>query len=223
MDILYIYHKSPNNDLELMYSLRSLSHIRDLGRVFVCGYLPRFVKNVIYIPCDDIGYPAINHWWKVTQAIKNSDIGENFVLMYDDIFFLKDTTLGTFPNYHRGILGEVKVGTPLYQETLCKTKKWLLKHELPILDYSLHLPFTYNRGNFLMLEEIFKPLIREQSPLAPRSIYGNMFVNDSPLRDDFKMRNISDSIPDRECFSVSDSCFPQNLLDTLYPLKGDFE
>lgn len=224
MDILYIKgNQSPNKDLELLYSLRSLSKVTDLDRVFICGKTPSFVRNVISIPCEDIGYPMVNHWWKVTTAIQNSDISENFALMYDDIFFLKETTLEGYFCYHRGDLGDFDTGTPLYQESLSKTKKWLLKNKLPILDYELHIPFIYNRENFMWLYPIYENQIQDHSPLAVRSIYGNLFIKNSPQRNDFKMRNLSDTIPDRECFSCSDSSFPFLLLDTLYPTKGDYE
>lgn len=218
MDILYITKHSPNNDLELLYSLRSLK-FTSVDRVFISGFKPRFVKNVIHIPCDDISYPAVNHWWKVTTAIKNSDISENFLLMYDDIFFLKETPISEFPSYHRGVLGDFATGTQLYQENLSRTKKWLLERKLPILDYSLHLPIIYNRDNFLKLEPIFKDKI----PFAVRSLYGNMFVKDSPQRDDFKLRRITDKIPDVECFSSSDEVFPYRFLNEKFPNKGDFE
>ena len=88
IDILYIKGaKSPNNDDELRYSLRSLKFVRDKGRVFITGNRPDFVQNIIHIPCDDIGCRMINHWWKVTQTILQTDISDDFVLMYDDIFF----------------------------------------------------------------------------------------------------------------------------------------
>ena len=224
MDVLYIKGiTSPNSDLELKYSLRSLSHVKDLGKVYICGQMPHFVTNVKFIPCDDIGYPAINHWWKVSNGIKNSKIGDNFILMYDDIFLLKDICLETYPQYHRGELDEFKTGTPLYRESLRKAKKWLLERGYPTKDYGLHIPFTYNRENFLKLDPIYENIKDDKSAPAPRSIYGNMFVTDSPQRDDFKMRRKSDIIPDVECFSCSDDAFPFQYLDNLFPNKGDFE
>ena len=224
IDILYIKGiTSPNSDLEIKYSLRSLCHVKDLGRVFISGIKPSFVTNVTHIPCYDIGYPMVNHWWKVSQAIKNSDISENFVLMYDDIFFLKDICLESYPSYYRGNLGDFETGTLTYQESLSKTKKWLLEHDMDILDYELHVPFIYNRENFLILDKIYEPQISERSPLAVRSMYGNIFGYTAIQRDDFKMRKKTDKIPDRECFSCSDEAFPFKFLDNLFPEKGDFE
>lgn len=224
MDILYIKGVcSPNSDLELKYSLRSLCHVKDLGDVYICGRKPSFVTNVKFIPCDDIGYPAINHWWKVTNGIKNSKIGDNFILMYDDIFFIKDVTLSEYPQFHRGFLGDFHTGSPLYRDSLMKAKKWLENRGFPTRDYGLHIPFTYNRENFLKLYDIYDGIRTDRSAPAPRSIYGNMFVADSPQRDDFKMRKKTDIIPDVECFSCSDEAFPFQFLDNLFPNKGDFE
>lgn len=95
IDVLYIKGKQSNNyDSELKYSLRSLDVcVSDIGRVFITGECPNFVdkSKVVFTPENDIGCPMINHWWKVSQTIKQTDISDNFALMYDDIFFVAFT------------------------------------------------------------------------------------------------------------------------------------
>ena len=226
VDILYIKgRESPNKDLELLYSLRSLKHVKDLGRVFVTGKRPHFVQNVIHTPCDDIGCKTINHWWKVTQTILNTDIGDNFVLMYDDIFFLKDVYLENYPYYNRGQLSEHNTGTQAYMDNLREAQKVLKRLGKPTLDYTLHIPCIYNRENFLKLREIYEPYISKSAAPSVRCIYGNLFVGDSPYREDLKLRTKSDKLRDEDCFSISDEMFVnvKGLLDERFGEKCKYE
>lgn len=226
IDVLYIKGSvSPNNDEELRYSLRSLSCVKDLGRVFITGECPNFVKNVIHTPEKDIGCRMINHWWKVHQTILKTDISEDFVLMYDDIFFTKEITLSDYPAYNRGILGTHNTGTPLYRKNLQEAWQWLYDKGHARKDFELHCPIIYNRKNFLSLENIYKNYIKKETAPAVRSIYGNLFIKESPFREDLKLREKESNIGDKECFSTSDSSFKYVLswLKQQYPEPCKYE
>ena len=130
IDILYIISDkmSKNYDIELQCSLRTLhKYVPDVHRVFITGRLPDFIdkKKVIFTQAEDIGCPMINHWNKVNETIKNTNIGKKFVLMYDDIFFTKTVELTEYPHFQKGKLGECFDGGWEYQKSLKKAKKWL--------------------------------------------------------------------------------------------------
>ena len=225
IDVLYIKGcYSPNNDEELRYSLRSLSKMVDLGRVFITGNCPKFVENVIHTPAKDIGCRMINHWWKVHQTILQTDISDNFVLMYDDIFFTKNVSMGDYPAFNRGILGTHINGTPLYRKNLQEAWQWLYDRGLPRKDFELHIPIIYNRENFLKLEDIYKGYIKKEVAPAVRSVYGNLFVKDSPFREDLKLYQKGDII-DSECISTTDGTFKYALeyLKQEFPNRGKYE
>lgn len=229
IDILYIKGvKSPNEDNELLYSLRSLSkNVKDSGRVFVTGKCPSFVKNIIHTPVDDIGCKMINHWWKVTQTILQTDISDNFVLMYDDIFFLKEIELSKYPFYNMGQLGEHITGTPQYRKNLEEARRWLYNNGYGRIDFELHVPIIYNREKFLKLREIYEPYIDKPVAPAPRSIYGNIYNLPTEYREDLKIRNKSDTltIGDVDCFSTSDEAFKHvlPLLKEKFPERCEYE
>lgn len=227
IDVLYIKGvQSPNKDLELLYSLRSLAkHGKNFNRVFITGKRPSFVKNVIHTPCNDIGCRTINHWWKVTQTILNTDISDNFLLMYDDIFFLKDVNLSEYPFYNRGDLSEHNTGTQSYMDNLREAQKVLKKLGKSTLDYTLHTPCIYNKDNFLKLGEIYQPYMSKSAAPSVRCIYGNLFVGDSPYREDLKLRVKSDKVRDEDCFSISDEMFAnvKDLLDERFSERCEYE
>lgn len=214
IDILYIKGKpSINNDIEMKYSLRSLErYVMDYGRIFITGECPDYIdqKKVVFTPADDIGTPMTNHWWKVFKTIQMTDISDYFVLMYDDIFFTTVTKLSRYIPYQRGMLGEQHTGSAAYRNCLEETKKWLEKNGLPTYDYELHIPFIYNRENFMKMGA--------NEGRAVRSTYGNMFLEPpkhSPYRADIKIRSTDEhpeDIPSKyECFSVSDQAFKYNV------------
>lgn len=214
IDILYIKgKKSINNDIEMKYSLRSLElYVMDYGRIFITGECPEYIdqKKVVFTPADDIGTPMTNHWWKVFKTIQMTDISDYFVLMYDDIFFSGPTYLIDYPPYQRGKLGEQHTGSAAYRNRLEETKKWLEKNGLPTYDFELHIPFIYNRENFMKMGA--------NEGRAVRSTYGNMFIPKTqltPYRADIKIRDMNEKIEDipfpYECFSVSDQAFKYHV------------
>lgn len=231
VDVLYIKgDKSPNDDLEMMYSLRSLEdNVIDCDRVFITGKCPDFIdkSKVVYTPAKDVGAPMMNHWWKVFETILRTDISDDFALMYDDIFFTKTVALKDYPFYKRGVLGEMETGGAIYKVNLMNTRGWLEKHGFYYYDFELHTPCIYNKKKFKMLDNIFLPIVKTQYPISCRSVYGNLYCKDHPYREDVKLRTKYDKVPmDTDCFSVSDEAFKYNTLEYLkgrYNWKGYYE
>lgn len=214
LDVLYIVgNGSVAFNQELQYSLRSLEKFcKGYNRVFITGVCPIFVKksSVIHTPAQDIGCRAINHWWKVNETIKRTDISKRFVLMYDDIFFCKEVDLRFYQWYYRG---ELSADPPknLYQMMMSQTRKFLIEHNAPIKNYACHFPCIYQRDNFLSMESEFEKYKTDKLGLSVRCVYGNFFKNITEFREDIKVRsNISDInslVKTTECFSIADYAF----------------
>ena len=216
IDILYITTPSKNYDMELMASLRTVyKHVQDWARIFITGTCPDFInqKKVIFTPCEnESASKMINHWIKVQKTIDETDIGQNFALMYDDIFFTKDVMLGSYPFYQKGKLGEDKNGGSEYQKSIELTKWWLSRKNLTIYDHELHIPCVYNKTKFSEMKHIFEYQIKEKNPLAIRSTYANLFEINQPYKHDVKIRTVDDiintEIMGQECISTTDGTFP---------------
>jgi len=236
IDILYIKGKpSDNQDEEMKYSLRTLQrHVLDAGRVFITGQCPDFInqEEVIFTPVEDIGAPMINHWWKVDQTIRKTDISQNFVLMYDDIFFVKDVKLSKYPLYNKGFLWEIQTGGPVYQQSLRNANEWLYENYKTGYDFELHIPFIYNKTKFKRLREVFEKIRGEYPGMAVRSVYGNLYQPDDKriYRRDIKIRLPNEwpqeVIGNADCFSVSDFAFQfrtKQYLEENYKERSKYE
>ena len=223
IDVLYIKGEpSSNNDLEMLYSLRTLErHVKDLGTVFITGQCPEFIDQgkVKFLPIRDIGSPMINHWWKVHETIMMTKISKNFALMYDDIFFIADTKLTKYPFYQKGFLHQQTDGGEVYQESLRNAAEWLICRGKTIYNHELHVPCIYNGPKFIRMAEIYSKKVHEFPGMAVRSVYANLFEFNHPYRKDIKFRTQHDKVEDiigtTDCFSVSDQIFGVNALPWL--------
>lgn len=238
IDVLYILRDKPssNNDDEIRYSLRSLDKFcPDVTRVFLTGGLPKFIdeRKVVYTPADDIGVPAINHWHKVKETIEQTDISNDFILMNDDFFFVKQTELSKYPLYFRGELIKELDQNSLYKQMLYNTRLCVLNNGgCSFLDFSVHCPIRYNRERFKKLNPIFEEVKAEKPAFSVRSVYGNLFSLDEEriYRKDIKIRRstekVEDVVGEADCFSVSDDVFSCDTLDYLwfnFPNKSRWE
>ena len=219
IDILYILGTgSKFGNEELKYSLRSLeTYVKDYGRVFITGVCPPFInkKSIIHTHEYDIGVPTVNHWWKVTQTIKKTDISDRFVLMYDDIFFVKTVELSNYPFYQKGLLTD-KNGDSIYRRSVTKAAEWLIREECTYYDCELHIPCVYDRVKFMELEPIYEKMRLESIPEEKRG--------------DIKLRSSTETVEgmigDADCFSVSDwvyQCDTQRWLKEHFPNKSRWE
>lgn len=238
IDVVYILKSAPskNFDNEIRYSLRSLDKFcPDVSRVFITGGIPSFIDRdkIIHTPEDDIGVPAVNHWWKVKQTIEQTDISNDFILMNDDFFFVKQRELSKYPLYFRGELINELDQNSLYKQMLYNTRLCVLNNGgYSFLDFSVHCPIRYNREQFLKLNPIFEEVKTEKPAFSVRSVYGNLFALDEEriFRKDIKIRRstekVEDVVGEADCFSVSDDVFECDTLRWLnenLPNKSKWE
>ena len=224
IDVLYIIgNGSLYGNVELQYSLRSLDKFgKNVGRVFITGECPDFIdrEKVTFLPELDIGCRAINHWWKVDQTFRKTDIGDRALLMYDDIFFCKNVNLAKYPWRWRDILPLTVRPDGQYRRTLYNAGVWLQKRMLPCLNYCLHQPCIYEKEKFLSLSDDFEELKLSDVAMSVRCIYANKFVTEKTEHmDDLKIRayvaDLEKLIADRDCFSIADDCFEGPVEDWL--------
>lgn len=232
MDLLYIVGQgSTENNEELKYSLRSVEKFcKGVDRVFITGVCPNFInkKNVIFTPCDDPYCRNMNHFYKVYNTFITTDISDNCLLMYDDIFFTETVDINKYPWFCCGELP--KNPKNAYEKGLTASYEWLAVRGMPTLNFATHTPCVYNRLLFTGLFSIFNAIKDDPIGMSVRCIYGNQFAdNYEKLKEDVKIRtqsfSLQGSAEKTKCFSTGDFTFnvAKGWLTENFRWKGKYE
>ena len=219
MDILYyIGSGSHHNNQELRYSLRALeAHCQDIGDVWIVGNRPHFLNNnVKYLWMPDSGF-----WWqnafRKTMAAIEAGISENFLLMNDDFFMLKDFSAAEYPYFHRGEIKDVAENK--YQQVICNTRQILQRLGKPFKHYGVHCPMRINGKKYRELAGYYTDT---DNPVSARCLYGNLFCKGRKVQDckSTEMRTSTTG-----CWSSKDWITGEMFaeLDRLFPKPSRWE
>lgn len=231
MDIIYPYIKG---DDEIIYSLRSLVNLPH-DKVFIVGEKPEGIdlKKVCYIPFAQTKTKYKNTTEIVKMMCNNSAVSEDFILMNDDFFILKEIKNPAEElNLYRGNAFNVyehyiqKYGENGYSKGMLETAKLL--QDLGInepLCYELHTPFIFNKSKFLNMFDIKG--VADILALHKRSLYGNLYLKGGTSMKDVKIFAFSDTNIDagQKFVSCSDTAWA-NLkiyLQNLFNSKSKYE
>lgn len=172
MDVVY-FTRNGNNE-ELRYSLRSLKNLT-FDRVWIYGGCPKGIVPDRRVPVAQIGRTK---WDRVkdmyASACRNDQISEDFIMMNDDFFIMKPTTIE--PMFRCSLERHIFTIEHKYHDRpnpytteLRKTLSLLEKLGSPTNSYELHIPFIFNREKLLYL------LNKYPTYHAMRSLYGNYY------------------------------------------------
>lgn len=111
MDILYIVGDgcSKCENFELRMSLRSIEQFGiNVDRIFVAGYCPEWLSDeVIKVPHQQpltkkdmyVGQKHYNIMETMLYVVDNTDIGDEFLISYDDHIYIKTTDFNKYPYF----------------------------------------------------------------------------------------------------------------------------
>lgn len=186
-DIVYTVRNTPeNNSEELRYSLRSL---RNLGHqnVFVVGEKPDWLMNVIFIPVAQDRTKRENVMNNITAAVNNHQVSDDFILMNDDFFIMKE--MQALPNLHFGPMADLiesyenryPEGSD-YIDLMKKQYELLLEQGIKVpISYELHSPMMFNK--YKMVD-----MLNTKGPqYQMRSHYGNIYHIGGEQAEDVKL------------------------------------
>ena len=235
-DVLYILGTGSTwADAELRYSLRSLERFgTGVGRVFLTGADPGFLADAIVNERPDLGSPAQNHVAKVLWTIDHTDISEDFLLCYDDVFFLEPFSVEGYPYYADGaLLPERANSTKVYKNALANAENILRANGKTTKRFGVHCPVIYNRTLFATLRAaVWDLAARMQHGVAVRSVYCNWWdvptvhLSDCKIRTLGSRKELEDRIKGRPCFSIDDSAIAHGVAAWLieqYPTRSRWE
>ena len=143
---------SLHGDAELRYALRSIfRHLKDLGRVWVVGHRPDWLRGVEHIPAVD-SHPSkdVNIIRKLLAACQ-AGVSDRFVFWSDDQAILRPLAFSQLGPYTWGELPAA--GSNRWHRRLAATRQWLQSQGLPTQHCDTHVPIPLERLALLELAE----------------------------------------------------------------------
>lgn len=212
IDIVFPYYNERLSNYEsLKYVLRSIETNLKASNinVWIVGDLPDWLsRQANYIQKERFGEhkrrKSIDSSQKILAAMNDSGIGDNILVMNDDQFFIKPTPIEVFrhPGAHRPWT-EAQLNAWEEGNNWEFTRKKSMLHFLSrspktiAYDYSTHMPYLYNKTNFLTMASKYKidqnhVLPNNIGVYCPEVLYYNEYPYDDPPK------------PALECISIFD-------------------
>lgn len=223
-------------DKELRYALRSVEkHLTGYGDIFIIGYCPPWLQNVIHIPATDgdkIYEKERNIYSKILLACEDKRVSEDFLFMNDDHFLLQDFEAAKFPFYSYGFLSDYLHRVDPYQQTLQNTFDLIGDH----LFFDIHCPILYKKSNFIAMNELSLVDWSKKWGCAIKTLYSYFLSSIDGLRtesfpdlkicDPLSSNKIKELITMRPWFSMDNHAREggiETVLQELYPNKSKYE
>ena len=175
-DVVYIVKEDPRNE-ELRYSIRSVVENFPVRNIWVFGYCPSWLKEIIYVKIPQNGQKWENSKMLFDKIANCESLPDEFVLFNDDFFVVEkvdkveqwyDGLLQDRIDHLRKVFGNHQ---PLYANQLQQVVDRLAEHGITEpKNYAVHKPMLFNRKNMLKSLELTKDL-----PMSLRSFYANYF------------------------------------------------
>lgn len=174
-DVIYIVKEDARNE-ELRYSLRSVCENFPVRNVWIFGYVPLWLKEVI-----GVSIPQTGNKWENSKMLFNyiancKSVPDEFFLFNDDFFVMEKIT--NPKNYYCGKLqdriDELKKkapNNPMYSGNLQKVENRLQEYgRKNNKNYAVHKPMKFNRALLA-----YSLTLTEDLPMSLRSFYGNYY------------------------------------------------
>jgi hypothetical protein len=200
IDVVYkLGNRTKDNDLELRYSLRSLSNFKDLGKVYIVGCKPDWVQNVNFISCQDCfcTNKDANLINKLILATQEPGISQEFLNFSDDQVLLKECTYEDFiiPFYDNSLINwkqDQKLSR--WKTRLKNTVRALSERGLPTNCYETHIPTLINIYNYT--KTVFQYNYPEGQGMCGNTLYFNTIKKEGKIVPDNYLAKIEGALLD---------------------------
>lgn len=227
-DIVYIFgpgSRWQNN--ELRYSLRSVDKNLSHGQVFIVGDKVPWLKNIVHIPARNIygSDKPRNAIYKIHQAVLDSRLAEEFILMNDDFFIIRPWEPVA---YWGGLLYE-KPAKDVYRKADTLTAKLLESLNIKPRNFSVHTPMPMEKTKVIELLERYPYTDKSKPCHSYKSLYGNTFNVKSEPGSNVKAGNLKalEMCKKGSLLSISDSVLKlkefRDWIAELFPEPSKYE
>lgn len=226
--VIPLGNRSTQRNKELRYCLRSIEkHLSGVGNIFIIGECPEWLQNIIHIPFTEDPrnrFRDRNICLKMQEACKDARVSDDFLMVHDDHYLLKDFCAVGFPYYHAGrlVVSDSQYG---------KTKENTINLLGEVLNYDVHCPIVFNKQRFMRSVALadwskWYGYCLKTLYCVMNGITGER-VEDIKIRMPIKAEEIKQQIAGRKWFSIGDRCFaPGGMMDVLqelYPKPSKYE
>lgn len=180
IDIVYPLGKGSHyKDDELRFSLRSVEkYLSGYDKVWIIGERPEWLQNINHIPFDDdiTKPPDYNIMRKISRAIEEPELTDDFLFLNDDHFLLHPFTANEFPYFYEKTL-EVYLkerGSDTYGRRAKNTLEHLKANNLPTKHFDIHFPIIYNKS--LFLQHVTNAVDWNKNAYVIKSMYANSLL-----------------------------------------------
>lgn len=230
--VIPLNNRSTQRNLELRYCLRSVEkHLSGIGNIFIIGYCPDWIQNVIHIPYEEDSrnrFRDRNIMNKMLTACKDERVSDDFMMVHDDHFLLADYEAGKFPYYHMGYMAP---GEGQYGHTKANTISLFCHDAYEVINnYDAHCPILFNKEKFLKVTKTDWSIWYGYCLKTLYCIFNGVNgvkMEDLKIRMPLQVDMINKLIASRSWFSIGDRCWAPNgmkeVLQTLYPTPSKYE
>lgn len=171
------FHDEARGD-ELRYSMRSVcQHFKGAPHIILVGDKPDWYSGHyiamprIPAPKDPKFHSVLDSSHKLQQAMRHTDIADNFVVMMDDHYFLRDFSLSDI-QIPRHAPGWVPKKRYWWDTSITLTMQTLERRGLSTYLYETHLMHFFEKDKLQQIFDRFTPTV---VPVLRNTLYGNVF------------------------------------------------
>lgn len=208
IDVVYPVKATPDENVELRYSLRSLENMPHRNVHIFSDYIPWLSKKVKWHPSSDRpGKPRFaNVNTTLLRACKDPNVSDPFVFMNDDFFVMQK--IKELPYYCNGTLQQhweylhrTYAGSK-YMRDLLETQSVLKEMGYGTMDFEVHCPIIFYKDQLIKILEAYP------YTACRRTIYANMMEVPYEQVVDFKIYGFGDQFDHNRPFvSTADANF----------------
>lgn len=228
------------NHEELRYCLRSIEkNVSDLGRVFIIGYKPDWLQNVVHLEWED--YLKRNKDGNLINKVLlacRSGVSEQFLRMSDDQLILKPLAISEQVPMHSGDLSEKEIEEKTrWRNRLKRTVEYLKDNGHTCYSFDYHIPQPYDRRQF---KEVFEKVdfeadigycintfyFNQQNKFTNFYYICNNVKESFERRHNFSLPQIEEKIKDKRYLGYNPKGLNDNLKTVIqqkFPNKSSFE
>lgn len=222
---------------ELTYTLRSLEiNLKYHGDIIVVGDKISSLRGLNYVRCVDDKqsmWKERNIYRKILKAIEDPRVTDDFVMLNDDHILTRPFDIDNLPYYYKSTLEQtMENNRGDYRKSVNHTRKYLMSHDKPTIDFDTHFPIVYNKQKFI--DTFVRNDINWNKPFGYiiKSLYCGMndiqgeFGGDCKIQRKMTYEEIKNKVGNKSFFSTADGVLNTDMikyLNELYPSKSFYE